>query len=117
MGTINYKKSDYITLGYNTNNIDYDDEFYSDDINSEYEEIAAILKNEFFYYFHITIEPGYYEGFSIDIENNFSYFFDDYSEKLQALKEATKIKKFFLYIVDNFNINVVCPGWHTAYGD
>ena len=33
MGAINYKTSDFITLGYNTNNIDYDDDFYYDLIN------------------------------------------------------------------------------------
>ncbi|MBR4123761.1 MAG: hypothetical protein IKT93_05025 [Clostridia bacterium] len=117
MGTINYFTSDYITLGYNTNNINYDDEFYSDDINFEFDEIAAILRNEFFYYFHITLKPGYYEGFSIDIENNFKYCFDNYGEKLQALKEVTRIKNFMLYIIDNFNVSVVFPGWCTGYGD
>jgi hypothetical protein len=117
MGTINYCTSDYITLGYNTNNIDYDDDFYYEDINYEFDEIAALLKNEYFYYFHITLKPGYYEGFSIDIEYNFSYALDNYGEKLQALKEITRIKNFLLYIVDNFNINVVYPGWCTSYGD
>ena len=117
MGTINYKTSDYITLGYNTHNINYDDEFYSDDINFEYNGISALLKNEFFYYFNIKLEPGYYDGFIIDIENNFSYCFNDYNEKMQALKELTRIKNFLIYIVDNFNINVVYPGWCTSYGD
>ena len=116
MGTINYCTSDYITLGYNTNNIDYDD-FYCDDINYEFDEIAALLRNEYFYYFHITLKPGYYEGFTIDIENNFKYCFDNYNEKLQALKELTQIKNFLLYIVDNFNISVVYPGWCTSYGN
>ena len=117
MGTINYKTSDYITLGYNTNNIDYENEFYCDDINYEYDKITAILQNEHFYYFHITLKPGYYEGFIIDIENNFKWCYDNYHDKTQALKELTKIKKFLLYIVDNFNINVVFPGWCTSYGD
>jgi hypothetical protein len=117
MGTINYCTSDYITLGYNTHNIDYEDEFYNDNINFEYDEISAILKNECFYYFHITLKPGYYDGFIIDIENNFSYCFNDYNEKLQALKELTRIKSFLIYIVENFNINVVYPGWCTSYGD
>ena len=117
MGAINYFTSDYITLGYNCNNINYDDDFYYDDINYEYDEIAALLRNEFFYYFHITLNPGYYEGFTIDIEHNFSYCYDDYSEKLQALKEITRIKKFLFYIVNNFNISAVYPGWCTSYGD
>ena len=117
MGTINYKTSDYITLGYNTHNIDYEDEFYLDDVNFEYDGINALLKDASFYYFHITLKPGYYEGFSINIENNFMYCFDNYTEKMQALKELTRIKKFLIYIVDNFNVNVVYPGWCTSYGD
>ena len=117
MGAINYFRSNYITLGYNTNNINYEDDFYYDDINYEFDEIAALLRNEFFYYFNVTLKPGYYEGFTIDIENNFTYCFDNCDEKLQALKEVTQIKKFLLYIVNNFNINVVYPGWCTSYGD
>ena len=117
MGAINYKTSDYITLGYNTNNIDYDDDFYYELINDEYEEIKYLLEREYFYYFHIVLEPGYYEGFTIDIEHNFSYCYDNYYEKLEALKEITRIKNFLLYIVNNFNINVVYPGWCTSYGD
>ena len=117
MGTINYKTSDYITLGYNTHNINYEDKFYSDDIQFEFDKISAILKNECFNYFYITLEPGYYDGFAIDIKNNFKYCFDNYNEKIQAIKELTQIKKFFIYIVNNFNINVVYPGWCTSYGD
>lgn len=117
MGTINYKTSDFITLGYNTNDIDYDDEFYDELINDEYDEIKYLLNKQDFYYFHVTLEPGYYEGFTIDIEHNFSYCYDNYYEKLQALKEITRIKEFLLYIVNNFNINVVYPGWCTSYGN
>ena len=117
MGTINYKTSDFITLGYNTNNIDYDDQFYDDLITDEYDEIKFLLNKQDFYYFNVKLEPGYYEGFTIDIEHNFSYCYDNYYEKLQALKEITRIKQFLLYIINNFNINVVYPGWCTGYGD
>ena len=117
MGAINYKTSDFVTLGYNTNNIDYNDEFYDEVINEEYDEIKYLLEEESFYYFHIVLEPGYYEGFTIDIEHNFSYCYDNYYEKLQALKEITQIKNFLLYIVNNFNINAVYPGWCTAYAN
>ena len=117
MGAINYKTSDFITLGYNTNNIEYEDEFYYELINDEYDEIKYLLEEENFYYFNIVLEPGYYEGFTIDIEHNFSYCYDNYFEKLQALKEITQIKNFLLYIVNNFNINAVYPGWCTGYAD
>lgn len=115
MGAINYYTSDYITLGYNTNNIDYDDEFYYENINDEYNEISDILKNEYFCYFNVTLKPGYYEGFTVNIENNYSYCFDDYAEKLEAQKEIIRIKKFLIYIVDNYNISEVYPGWCTTY--
>jgi hypothetical protein len=115
VGTINYFTSDYITLGYNCSNINYNDEYYYDFIDDEYFQIKYLLEKEHFYYFHVTLKPGYYEGFSINIENNFSYCFDNYNEKLQALKELTRIKKFLIYIVDNFNVCEVWPGWCTSY--
>ena len=117
MGAINYKTSDFITLGYNTNNIEYEDPYYNELINDEYDEIKLLLNKERFYYFNITLEPGYYEGFTLDIEHNFSYFYDNYDEKKQALKEVKQIKDFLLYIVNNFTINAVYPGWCTGYAD
>jgi hypothetical protein len=117
MGAVNYKTSDYITIGYNTNNIDYDDEFYFEFIQDEYEQIKYILEKENFYFFHVTVEPGYYEGFTIDIENNFSYCFNDYLEKLDALKETTQLKKFLIEIVNDFNMVACYPGWCTGYSD
>ena len=117
MGAINYKTSDFITLGYNTNIIDYDDDLFHVLIEDEYNGISAILKETNFYYFHIKLEPGYYEGFTLDIEHNFSYCYNNYYEKLEALKEITQIKNFLLYIVNNFNINAVYPSWCTAYAD
>ena len=117
MGTINYKTSDYITLGYYTNNIDYEEEFYSEDIQFEFDEIAALLEKESFYYFHITLEAGYYEGFSINIENDFPYCLDNYFEKLEAQKEITRIKKFLIHIVENFNVCACFPGWCTGWAD
>ena len=117
MGTINYKTSDYITLGYNLDDLDRDDDFYFDDIQYEFDEISAILKNEPFYYFHITIEPGYYEGFSINIEYNYPYCLDNYFHKLEAQKEITRIKNLMLYLVENYNICAAFPGWCTGYAD
>lgn len=122
MGTINYKTSDYITLGYlDYSQQDFDDEYTPDDYyiyeEDDYTQIQYLLKDQHFYYFNVTLEPGYYSGFSLDIENNFSYCFDNYSEKLQALKEITQIKKIMLYLVENFSIRAVYPGWCTGYAD
>lgn len=117
MGTINYKTSDFITLGYNCNNINHDDEFYNDDISFLYDDIATARARYYFYYFCVTIEPGYYEGYSINIEHNYSYCYDSYSDKREAMKEITRIKKFLLECINNYECVAVSPGWCTSYAD
>ena len=117
MGAINYKTSDFITVGYNCNYIDYDDDFYNDDIQYFFDTIAANLRQEFFYYFHVTIEPGYYEGFSIDIKFNFPICVDGYEDKALAQKEITRIKAFLQDCINNYNCCAVYPGWCTGYAD
>lgn len=134
MGTINYFTSKYVTVGlqpydYEECYNDYmeiceDEEFVSDmmynyiaDIYEEnHNNIQLILDKYTFEYFHVTIKPGYYEGFSIDIENNYPCFYDNYSEKREALKEATQLKLFLLECVDN-GLCVLYPSWRTSYLD
>ena len=118
MGTINYKTSDYVTIGYNCNNIDYEEyEWSIETIEEYYNTINAILNNHRFYYFHVTVNAGYYEGFYIDIENNFPWFLDDYREKQNAQKEITEIKAFLLECINNYECFAVSPGWCTTYAD
>ena len=116
MGAINYKTSDFITIGYDCNNIDYEEEYYYEFINDCFEQARDALNNYRFYYFNVSIEPGYYEGFSINIE--FDYIcFDDYQEKKEAQKEITQIKKFLLDCIENCDCVAVWPGWCTGYDD
>ncbi len=117
MGAINYKTSDYITIGYNLNNIDFasDDFTFDNIVQDDYESVKALLKNYYFYYFHVTIDPGYYEGFSIDIECNFSWCFDSWIDKQEAQKEITRLKAFLIECINNYSCCVVSPGWCTTY--
>lgn len=117
MGTINYKTSDFITLGYNCDNIDYDDTYYHEIIQDYFDRAATARTRYDFYYFHVSIEPGYYEGFSIDIEHNFNYCYDNYCEKRAALKEITQIRKFLYECASDFECVAVFPGWCTGYSD
>ena len=117
MGTINYGTSDYITIGYNCNDIDYDDTDYDFYINDDYETVKHILNQYIFYYFHVKLEPGYYEGFYIDIDYNFPLFFDDYTYRREAQEEITTIKHALQQIVKNTNCCAVFPGWCTSYAD
>jgi hypothetical protein len=115
MGAINYKTSDFITIGYNCNNIDYEDEYYNEIIQDYYDQIAHRLTQYYFYYFHVALEPGYYEGFTIDIEFNFSYCFDNYEDKRNAQKEITQIRKFLYECCSDYECCAVSPGWCTTY--
>lgn len=133
MGTINYNTSDYITLGlkpYSNYDLENDTELikeleeYGESVEDyiqrcyedDYYNIEHELKKHSFYYFHIAIQPGYYEGFTLDIENNFSLCFDNYEEKQEAQKEITEIKKFLIACA-GMGLVQCFPGWCTGYSD
>lgn len=136
MGTINYRTSDYITMGariQNYSDFENDSDFlseYAEDIDRfglesvidseielnydcDRENVETYLSQHNFYFYHVTIEPGYYEGFSINIENNFPVAFDNWEEKRQAQKEITELKQFLLDCC-GAGIAVVYPGWCTT---
>lgn len=123
MGAVNYFTSDYITMGYNCN-IDYCaddfdsveemDECRQFDIEELQDEIQSILNKYRFYYFHVALKPGYYEGFTLDIENNYSICHDGYIEKREAQKEITEIRKCLLECAAAGLVKC-SPGWCTGY--
>lgn len=115
MGAINYKTSDYITIGYNLNDVEqYDDDYFYFE-QDDFEIAQEILKNYYFYYFHVTIKPGYYAGFYIDIECNFNWCFDGWQDKQEAQKEITQLKVVLKKIIESCNCCAVAPGWCTTY--
>lgn len=130
MGTINHKTSEYITLAIHPYDIDdfrkdeeladkTDEELY-DLIYEYYEEdkenVEATLNKYRFSFFHVEIEPGYYEGFSIQIENNYPICYDNYKEKLEAVKEIKQIKAFLLDSA-GMGMRACYPSWCTTYED
>ena len=68
MGAVNYGSSDYISIGLNVSR-----DFEEWEIEEIENDIETLLNEYNFYYFHVVIKPGYYEGFYIDIENNYGY--------------------------------------------
>lgn len=124
MGTVNYSRSDYITMGLKpydpadftdeNGNIDYEgmESCYEYDL----ENADSIIEKYGFYYFHVATKPGYYEGFSVDIEFNFPAFFDNWQERVEAKKEVTALKKCLIELA---GIGLVScrPGWCTGYDD
>ena len=141
MGTINYKTSDYITVGvkpYDFYDFTIDrgfmnyaretaeregitvDDIILDHIRDYYEDdrgnIETELKKHDFYYYHVKIVPGYYEGFTIDIESNFGIAYDSWEDRREAQKEITEIKQFLIECA-GLGLVVCWPGWCTGYGD
>ena len=141
MGAINYFTSDYITMGlrpYDRYELINDSEFmeelqqevdeYGGTVDAaldsyinecyscDYDNIKTELEKHYFYYYHITIKPGYYDGFALDIENNFPVALDSWEDRRDANKEITEIKQF---LIDCAGLGLVAcyPGWHTGYSD
>lgn len=131
MGAINYGNNrDFgLTLGYNLgarvynptaeqladwdceSEEDYERSFYLD-IEDCWEQINFLMPQ--FKHFNISLESGYYEGFWIAVDLKWLYF-NDYKEKLEALKEATKLKAFLLQCVEDFGCVAVDSGWVSTY--
>lgn len=122
MGAINYGTSDYITIGlepydiedYCDENNEPDYEAMNDDYSDNLSNIEALLNHFDFAIFRVAIEPGYYEGFYIDIENNYGLCFDCWQDKRDAQKEITQLKEFLIACV-NMGMCKVSPGWCTSY--
>lgn len=107
MGAVNYGTGNYITIGLNLNRVD-DTEYY-------YNIASAVIDEYSFYYFNVAIKPSYYDGFTVQIENNFPVAFDWYQEKRNAQKEITQLKKCLLELCKKAGLVQVFPGWCTGY--
>ena len=141
MGTINYGTSDYITMGSKPVDgwdLEHDPELmkaleleveeyggtieeavisWADAINEgDYENAKHIYEKYDFYYFHIELKPGYYDGFYFDIENNFGIAYDSWEDKREAQKEITQIGKMLKELA-GVGVVSVSPGWCMGYKD
>ena len=144
MGAVNYSTSDYITMGlkpYDVDDITHDSDFMDfirdewgvditdqeavynaacDEISayyeSDYENIEFELNKHNFHYYHIAIKPGYYAGFTLDIENNYGLAYDSWEDKREAQKEITEIKQFLIACA-GMGLVKCSPGWCTGYSD
>ena len=141
MGAVNYFTSDYITMGlrpYDRFDLENDrdfmeelqrevdeyggtvekalDSYINECYASDYDNIKTELEKHYFYYYHITIKPGYYEGFTLDIENNFGVALDGWEDRREAQKEITQLKNCLLELA-GVGLVACSPGWCTGYKD
>lgn len=115
MGTINYGKSQYITIGADPDNYERDGDLYW--MQYDYDDAAELVKEVKGSYYHVSLEPGYYEGFYVDIEENYGACFDYCEDRAKANKEITQIKKLLHRLVNEYFLCAVLPGWCTTYYD
>lgn len=139
MNAVNYKTSKYITLAvkpYDVSDYTSDEEFmrevyhgvrtFGGTVNervnnyisflyeADYENANSELKKLDTQYFDVSIQSGYHEGFSIDIEPKFQDGFNSWKEKCDAQKDVTEIEKFLIYCA-NIGLVACYPGCRTTY--
>lgn len=141
MGTINYGTNDVLcSLGYHSE-FDYDDDLikecreefdlneedYTDEdiidrlredydlcVEADWENVKSILESKRFQYYKVSVESGYYEGFYISIDREYSYL-DNYQEKLDMQKELTTLKELLIKCINECGIRVCYPWWATSW--
>ena len=129
MSAINYRTSKFLTLGlepysdYNFTDAEIEEieecqgfeQYLIDCEDYARENIKALFEKyeDYFYQYKLSIESGYYEGFYINIEDEYIYY-DDCIEKRATQKEITKIKQFLIECVEN-GLVACFPGWCTKY--
>ncbi len=142
MGTINYRTSEYITIGYKPlyqSDLEKDSEFMDFmrdeakevDMDLDYyirewlynrqedmwSNVKIILETKYdFYYFKVEVESGYYEGFSVQISRETPLYMEPW-EKDAAYGEIKELEKFLMECVKDFGLVECYPGWGTGYED
>jgi hypothetical protein len=122
MGTINYRRSDIITLGYN---IDYKIEEGMNEEEKQIQDEDAYYNSKFildnykynFEWFSIELKTGYYEGYYLDLDKNYYTENLDKEEKKEINKEINALEKLLIELVSNSEMNVCYPWWCTKWED
>lgn len=116
MGTINFGRLTNKSALALVSNQNADQEDYEDFCYYDYEEIKEKLGQEYFYYFSITIQGGYYGGFYLQLsEENTRWIYDNTKEKREAVQELTKIKAILIDFVKNGLVRGCYTGWVSTY--
>ena len=83
--------------------------------NYELEETQAQLDKLNLYYFNLSINYGYYDGFYIVLGyENIPYIYNNSQEKAETLKELTAIKNILIELVKKGLLKGCYPNWVTT---
>lgn len=122
MGTINFRTSNYITIGLEPyDSDDFIDEegsvdygWIDDQYREDFSNVDEILSRYDFDHFAVTIEWGYYDSFYLFIDNEWGEIFDWKEDREEAEKEVDSLEKLLLECID-LGLCEVWPGWCTTY--
>lgn len=108
MGTVNYRTGKYITLALEVP----DEEYLTEEI---YSQIKSVVNKYDTRQFKVTVEPGYYEGVCVLVDDYFDYFLYC-DERREAQKEVTQLKHMMLELL-GVGLVSTYPGWCMGYAD
>ena len=109
MGAINYgRNKEFVTLGYDFRLIEEEDDYIL--CQDEYEQVKWMLEDFKSDNIEVKVESGYYDGFWIRIDLKVSWFWN-YEDKIQTMKDVSKLKTILLAIVDDFSVLAVDCWW------
>lgn len=122
MGTINYRSSDIITLGYNT---DYTIEEGMDEEDKSLQDEDAYYNSKFildnynytFEWFNVELKAGYYEGYYLDLDKKYYTEGLDKEEKKEIREEINELKNLLIELISSSEMNVCYPWWCTGWED
>ena len=124
MGAINYGANNMgLTLGYNYNLIEEDEEFEQEQdmsfedyqnmlIEDDCETADDILRKYHFDHYEVTVEPGHYCGFYIGVKRTYIYLDNDEERQVidNELKELIKCYKELSEDIGGLQFYTCC-GW------
>lgn len=134
MGTINYKTSRYITMAFESVDVDkelfevlqeesetyggevqdYIDAYIKDTEEADFENVRSILETYSFRFFSVSQDFGYYDGSQIIIEKE--YAAEDEEEQAEELEEIEALR-MLLHECNGVGMRACSPHWCTAWKD
>lgn len=108
MGAVNFGTSEVITLGLVPYENESDDTSYEDD----FANVCGIINNYDFRFFTVSLKPGYYESFYLDIDYNLGDLEDFEEEEINAEIDSLKRCLENCAAVD---MQACKPGWVTTW--
>ena len=114
MGTWNYAKSEIVSIGYDSDLDEADNEMETSlNEHLSYNQTQGIIKEHKFYYYEVTVKCGYYSGFYVNIEKvDEPTNSAEYNEHKAELNE---LKALLIRLVKECGLRTYEPSWCTSW--